>query len=66
VLMLCCFLQEGQETGCHEVDLGNVCAVDVVPVFESGVFVLEHVLFHFFCARGFGVECGGADAGVVD
>lgn len=64
--MLCGFLKEWEECGCHEVDLRYVGAVDVIPVFKGCLFVFEHLFLHCFGGAGFSFEGLGADSGVVD
>lgn len=49
-------LQEWQEAGGHEVDLRDVGAVDVVPVLECGVLIVEEVLLHLLGGGGFVLE----------
>lgn len=66
MLMLCGFLKEWEECGCHEVDLGNVGAVDVIPILEGSLFVFEHLFLHCFRGAGFSFEGLGADSGVVN
>lgn len=66
VLMLGGLLQQRQKSRRHEVALRHVCAVDVVPVLERGVFVFEERFLEFFRRLGVSVEGVCGDARVVD
>lgn len=59
-------LKEWQETGCHKVDLGNIRPVYIIPVLESGVLSLKHVLLHLLGAGRLRLESFGRDARIVD
>ena len=59
-------LEEGEEGGGHEVDLRDVGAVDVVPLPERCLLVVEEVLGHFCGGLGFSGLRVHVDAGVVD
>lgn len=60
------FLEEGEEGGGHEEELGDVGFVGVDPVVEGGVLAVEEVGFEFRACGAFGGCLSRRDAGVVD
>lgn len=66
MLVLCRLLEKREESSGHEVDLRNIGAVDVIPIFEGGFLVIEHLFLHALRAASFSIEGLGADTSVVD
>ena len=59
-------LQHRQERSAHEPQWSDVSTINVVPILECSIFVIEQVLLHLFRRLSFPLERSHSDPGIVD